>query len=64
MTARNVITMLAGLGFTIWSAIVFFNSMDGDVLWSQVVSGIGLLLFGMLFVIFLVRIVKSGNPQT
>lgn len=66
MTSTNVFLMAIVLIMVTWSTSVFFNAMEGDVLWKQMASGIAALVFWVLFVLSalkLIRTAKAVNEQ-
>lgn len=66
MTSKNVFVMALALIMVVWSSSVFFNAMEGDVLWKQIASAIGALVFWVLFVLSalsLIRTAKAANEQ-
>lgn len=59
MNAQRTITLILSLILVAWSGYTFVNAVGGDVLWKTIASGVGLLLFGFLFVNVALKMIRS-----
>lgn len=58
MNTKLTVALLASLAMLIWTGRVFFHTMDGDILWKKMISGVGFLVFLILFILVAVQIRK------
>lgn len=63
MNAQNAIAIIITLVMAVWTASVFFKSLDGNAFWKIIASGIGFLVFGIFFVMSCLRAIKQYKTQ-
>jgi hypothetical protein len=63
MNTKLIISLVVATLMIIWTGRVFFASMNGDVLWKQLASGFGFIVFAIFFVLTVLKVIKTGKSR-